>query len=89
MTEAVSLSEAKLFLRVSHEEEDALITTLIAAAQARLETALGVTLEAASPPPLRLALLDLVARAYAVRGEGEVSLDGLEPWIAPYREVRL
>ncbi|WP_140985988.1 head-tail connector protein [Asticcacaulis tiandongensis] len=89
MADPVSLSEAKLFLRVSHEDEDALIATLIDAAKDRLETALGIELTEASPAPLRLALLDLIARAYGVRGEGEVSLEGLEPWIAPYRQVRL
>lgn len=89
MADPVSLSEAKLFLRVSHEDEDALIATLIAAAKDRLETALGIELDEVSPAPLRLAVLDLVARAYGVRGEGEVSLEGLEPWIAPYRQVRL
>ncbi|MFT3998403.1 MAG: head-tail connector protein [Asticcacaulis sp.] len=89
MSDPVALIEAKLFLRVSHDEEDTLIATFIAAAVARLEAGLGVTLDASSPAPLRLAVLDLIARAYDTRGEGAVSLDGLEPWIAPYREVRL
>ncbi|UDF03232.1 head-tail connector protein [Asticcacaulis sp. AND118] len=89
MSDPVSLTEAKLFLRVSHDDEDTLIATFIAAAVARLETALGLTLDEASPAPLRLAVLDLVARAYETRGEGGVSLEGLEPWITPYREVRL
>jgi len=89
MSDPVTLAEAKLFLRVSHEEEDTLISTLITASATRIETVLGLTLDAASPAPLRLAVLDLVARAYDTRGEDEISPEVIEGWIAPYREVRL
>ncbi|GGZ45539.1 head-tail connector protein [Asticcacaulis endophyticus] len=87
MSDPVSLIEAKLFLRVSHDEEDALIATLIAAASARLNAALGLVLDEASPAPLRLAVLNLVAEGYQSRGE--MTLDSVEPWISPYRQVRL
>ena len=89
MAEPVSLDEVKLFLRVSHDVEDALITTLIAAAKTRLEGVAGLTLDDASPAPLRLCLLYLVAQAYANRGETAMDLEALEAWLAPYREVRL
>jgi hypothetical protein len=89
MADPVSLIEAKLFLRVSHTDEDPLITTLIQASKVRLEKALAIVLTEASPAPIRLALLDLVARAYETRGQGEVSLEGLEPWISAYAQVRL
>jgi uncharacterized phage protein (predicted DNA packaging) len=89
MADPVSLDEAKLFLRVSHDAEDTLITTLIAAAKTRLEGEAGVGLDDASPAPLRLCLLYLVAQAYQNRGETVMDTDALEAWLSPYREVRL
>ena len=88
MTAPVSLTEAKLFLRVEHDAEDALIQTLIDAGRARVEGDVGLTLESTSPAPLRLAVLMLVLRAYE-RGDPDISLQPVEAWIAPYRGVRL
>ena len=84
----VSLTEAKLFLRVEHDAEDGLIQTLIEAAQARVEGAVGAALDDASAAPLRLAVLMLVLRAYE-RGEREMPIGPVAAWIAPYRAVRL
>lgn len=88
MTAPVSLTEAKLFLRVEHEAEDALIQTLIDAAQARVEGEVGLSLTSTSAAPLRLAILMLALRAYE-RDEVEMSIRPVEAWIAPYRVVRL
>ena len=88
MSAPVTLTEAKLFLRVEHEAEDGLIQTLIDAARARVEGEVGLTLASTSPAPLRLAVMMLVLRAYE-RGEGEMSVASVEGWIAPYRVVRL
>lgn len=88
MTAPVSLAEAKLFLRVEHDAEDGLIQTLIDAARTKVEGDVEVTLDAASPAPLRLAVLMLVLRAYE-RGEGDMPIQPVEAWIAPYRAVRL
>ncbi|HYC66931.1 head-tail connector protein [Brevundimonas sp.] len=88
MTAPVSLTEAKLFLRVEHDAEDELIQTLIDAAQARVEGDVGLALISASPAPLRLAILMLALRAYE-RGETEMPIQPVEAWVAPYRVVRL
>ena len=88
MSAPVTLTEAKLFLRVEHEAEDGLIQTLIEAARARVEGEVGLSLTSTSAAPLRLAVMMLVLRAYE-RGENEMSVASVEGWIAPYRVVRL
>ena len=88
MAAPVSLTEAKLFLRVDHGAEDSLIQTLIDAAQVRIEGEVGLTLLSTSPAPLRLAVLLLTLRAYE-RGETEMAITPVEAWLTPYRRVRL
>ena len=88
MSAPVSLTEAKLFLRVEHEAEDGLIGTLIEAARARVEGEVGLSLTSTSPAPLRLAILMLALRAYE-RGDPEMPVAPVEAWLAPYRVVRL
>ena len=88
MTAPVTLTEAKLFLRVEHEAEEGLIQTLIDAARARVEGEVGLTLTSTPPAPLRLAVLMLTLRAYE-RGEVEMAIAPVEAWLVPYRAVRL
>lgn len=88
MTAPVTLTEAKLFLRVEHDAENDLIQTLIDAARVRVEGEVGSSLLSTSPAPLRLAILMLTLRAYE-RDEQAMSSAPVEAWIAPYRAVRL
>jgi uncharacterized phiE125 gp8 family phage protein len=88
MSAPVTLTEAKLFLRVEHEAEDGLIQTLIDAARARVEGEVGLSLASTSAAPLRLAVMMLVLRA-TERGESVMSAAPVEGWIAPYRVVRM
>ena len=89
MPQSLTVAEARAFLRVSDPSEDALLTLLIDAAEARIAAAAGVVLTPASPAPLRLAVLVLAAHAYEHRDAGEPSLALVEPWLAPYRKARL
>ncbi|PLR25161.1 phage gp6-like head-tail connector protein [Caulobacter zeae] len=88
MPNSVTLAQAKDFLRVGGEDE--LVSLLIEAAEARVGQAAGVGLSAASPAPLRLAVLILACHAYEHRGDARPPpLSLVEPWLAPYREARL
>jgi len=85
----ITLAEAKAFLRVIDVAEDALVQLLIDAAMARIEAATELVLTDASPAPLRLAILMLVAQAFEHRDAGEPPLGLVEPWLAPFRKARL
>ena len=85
----ITLAEAKGFLRVTDDAQDGLIQLLIDAAIGRIEAAVGLVLDEASPAPLRLCLLMLVASAFEHREAVEPSLALVEPWLAPFRRGRL
>nr|WP_295113386.1 head-tail connector protein [uncultured Caulobacter sp.] len=89
MPQSLTLAEARAFLRVPDTSEDAVLTLLIDAAEARIAAAAGLALSPTSPAPLRLAVLTLVAHAYEHRDAGEPSLSLVEPWLTPYRKARL
>lgn len=83
----VTLAEAKLFLRVHHDNEDAAIQAIIDGAQKVITDAVGFGLSPVSPEPLRLALLMLALRAYE-RGDTSYPLKPVEAWINPYRSAK-
>lgn len=85
----ITLAEAKAFLRVGDDAEDDLVQLLIDAAVGRVEAATGSILTEASPASLRLCLLMLVAHGFEHREAGEAPIGLIEPWLAPYRVVRL
>lgn len=85
----ITLAEAKAFLRVTDDAEDGLVQLLIDAAVARVAAATGLALSDASPAPLRLAALMLVAHGFEHRERAEPPWALVEPWLASYRSVRL
>ncbi|MEH0198491.1 head-tail connector protein [Caulobacter sp. CCNWLY153] len=88
MPNSVTLAQARDFLRAGGEDE--LVSLLIDAAEARVGQAAGVVMSAASPAPLRLAVLILACHAYEHRGDARPPpLSLVEPWIAPFRQARL
>ncbi|RRN66521.1 head-tail connector protein [Caulobacter sp. 602-1] len=93
MPQSLTLAEARAFLRVPDASEDAILTLLIDAAEAHVAAAAGVTLTPASPAPLRLSVLTLVAHAYEHRASpgdaGQPSPALAQPWLTPYRKARL
>ena len=85
----ITLAEAKAFLRVGDDAEDGLVQLLIDAAIARVAAATGLSLNETSPAPLRLCLLMLIAHGFEHREAAEAPIGLIEPWLAPYRVVRL
>jgi uncharacterized phage protein (predicted DNA packaging) len=96
MPEPLTLADARAFLRVEHEDDDALIGELITAARTHLESLTHLTLdEAQTPPPLRHALRLLVAHWYEHRAitadptDSQTLPVSVAALIGPYREMRL
>lgn len=71
--ELVTLEEAKLFCRISNDEEDAIVTLLITAAtDAIVDFADAWTPSDPAPARIKLAILAHVARAYDDRDGADI-----------------
>ncbi|MCT8999632.1 head-tail connector protein [Chelativorans intermedius] len=83
----VDLASAKLFCRVDHDDDDAVITAAIAAATDHLES-IGVdTSSSPVPPAVEQAILMLVAFFYDHRDDTEAKPQGMiDRLVSPYRE---
>jgi len=83
----VDLASAKLFCRVDHDDDDAVITAAIAAATDHLES-IGVDASSSPvPPAVEHAILMLTAFFYDHRDDTEAKPHGvIDRLISPYRE---
>jgi len=86
----VDLAAAKVQCRVDHDDEDAAITAMIAAASDHLAS-IGVDMAADPlPPAVEHAVLMLTAYFYDHRDDADVKPQGVvDRLIQPYREVCL
>ncbi|WP_299309844.1 head-tail connector protein [uncultured Croceicoccus sp.] len=89
MTDLVTLSEAKEFLRITHNHENATILLLVAAASDAVRD-FADAWDGIEPVPARIkvAVLARVAILYDERGDVRES-EGESRLLAPLREVRL
>jgi len=83
----VTLADAKLFCSVDHDDDDAAIEAMIAAAKDHLES-IGVdTSSSPVPPAVEHAILMLTAFFYDHRNDTEAKPHGvIDRLIGPYRE---
>lgn len=87
----VTLAEAKVHLRITHDDDDESITAMIGAAVAHLAS-IGVDTESdPMPAPVHQAALRLVGRMFDTRGgETELAEDPfVDRLVAPFREIAL
>lgn len=87
----VTLEEAKLHMRVDHDEEDGYIMGLVAAAETHVANFLGDGLPDPMPAPIKAAVLLLVGDLYEHRErQGDRTLTegtAYSMLLAPYRSM--
>ncbi|ALY72099.1 TPA: head-tail connector protein [Pseudomonas aeruginosa] len=89
----VTLEEAKLHMRVDHDEEDGYIMGLVAAAESHVANFLGDGLPDPMPAPIKAAVLLLVGDLYENRERmSDRDLSEVPTYamlLAPYRSMRV
>lgn len=89
MTDLVTLTEAKLFLRVTHDDENATLALMIgAASDAVRDVATGWDGEGEPPVRLKLAVLSRVAIMFDSRDSVEAGKGEL-PMLTPLRALEV
>lgn len=83
MTEAVNAIEAMAFCLAPAGSTADEFQPLVDKAVGMVEAAVGHTINAQSPAPLRLAALIMVAQA---NNGFEMDIEKVMPWIAPYKQ---
>lgn len=89
----VTLDEAKMHLRVDHDDEDGHLQTLILAAEGHVGNFLGDDLPSPMPAPVKAAVLLLVGDLYANRErQADTMLTENRTFallLAPYRSMKV
>ncbi|ALR19032.1 head-tail connector protein [Sphingobium baderi] len=88
MTDLVTLTEAKLFLRVIHDDEDSIISMMIAAASEAVGDIVAEIDPDNVPVRLKLAVLSRVAVMYDSRDSMEAGKGEL-PMLTPLRALEV
>ena len=88
----LSVEEVKTHLRIQHDEEDELISTLIAQAQAVAEDYCRVQFSDSAPEPVRLAAMLMVGHYYENRDNPDRQVYvtmriAFENLLYPYRDL--
>ncbi|MDN5928712.1 MAG: head-tail connector protein [Hyphomicrobiales bacterium] len=85
-----TLADAKAFCRVDHDDDDATLTAMLAAASDHLESIDVDTSSSPVPPAVEHAILMLTAFFYDHREDTDAKPEGVvDRLISPYREVNL
>lgn len=88
----VTIAELKMHLRIQTDEEDTLLESLLAQAQAAAEDYCRTTFDANAPEPVRLAVMLMASHFYECRDSSERSayntmMNAFHALLYPHRQI--
>lgn len=85
----VGIDQVKAYLRLETGVEDAVLATLVAAAEGMAERFLGAALDPVPPPAVVQGIIRLAAHLYAHRDDDAGPPAAVAALWRPYRQMRL